>query len=46
MRVTRPLEDLAKGSSQHRKLVKPRNHKIGTTLDHEMVEGDLEDEIS
>lgn len=36
-------EDQAKGSSQHLKLVKPRNSKMGTTADREMAEGAFED---
>jgi hypothetical protein len=46
LRVMQQPEDQPKGSGQHRKLVKPRNRKMGTTPDREMAEGDFEDEIS
>jgi len=45
LRVMQQPEDQPKGSSQHRKLVKPRNRKMGTTPDSEMAEGDFEDKI-
>ena len=45
LRVTKQPEDQPKGSSQHRKLVKPRNRKMGTTPDRGMADGDFEDEI-
>jgi hypothetical protein len=38
-------EDQPKGSSEHRKLIKPRNRKTRPTPDREMAEGDSEDEI-
>ena len=44
LRAMQQPEDEPKGSSQHRKLVKPRSRKIGTTPDREMAEVD-EDEI-
>lgn len=40
-----PKEDQPKRSGQNRKLVKPRNHKKGTTPDNEMADGDFEDKI-
>lgn len=45
VRVMQQPENQAKGTSQHRKLTKPRNRKMGTTPDREMAEGDFKDEI-
>jgi hypothetical protein len=45
LRVMQQPEDQPKVSSQHRKLVKPRNLRMRTTPDREMAEEDFKDEI-
>lgn len=43
--IQQPAKDQLNESSPHRKLIKPRNRKMGTAPDHEMAEGDSEEEI-
>jgi hypothetical protein len=40
--IQQPTGDQPKRSSEYRKLIKPRNRKMGTTPDREMAEGDFE----
>ena len=40
--MQQPTGDQPKGSSEHRKLIKPRNREMRTTPDREMAEGDFE----
>jgi hypothetical protein len=40
--IQQPTGDQPKGSSEHRKLIKPRNREMRTTPDREMAEGDFE----
>jgi hypothetical protein len=44
--IQEPTGDQPKESSEHRKLIKPRNRNMRTTPDREMAEEDFEDERS